>query len=168
VGRGGNRDPERLQQLTSPRASCDFCAIARGEDAAAEVVCEGDDWVAFFPRRPATPGHTLIIPREHVEDLWAASPAIGASLMQAAMKVGQAIAAAVDPEGLNLITSAGAAAEQSIRHLHLHVVPRWEDDGFGRIWPPQAPMRRDLKEDVAARIRAECRSPAEDERDKSS
>ena len=52
---------------------CDFCAIARG-DAPAEVVCEGSSWVAFFPLDPATPGHTLIIPRVHVEDLWDAGP----------------------------------------------------------------------------------------------
>jgi len=137
-------------------ASCDFCAIARGEDAAAEVVCDGDGWVAFFPHEPATPGHTLVIPRDHVEDLWAASPAAARELMEAAIKVGRAIQAALEPDGLNLITSAGAAAEQTVRHLHLHVVPRWEDDGFGRIWPPQKPMRRELKRDVAAQIRAAC------------
>jgi histidine triad (HIT) family protein len=145
-----------LQRLTSSSASCDFCAIARGEDAAAEVVCEGGRWVAFFPHEPATPGHTLVIPRNHVEDLWAASPATARELMEAAIKVGRAIQAALEPDGLNLITSAGAAAEQTVRHLHLHVVPRWEDDGFGRIWPPQTPMRRELKRDAAARIRAAC------------
>lgn len=137
---------------------CDFCAIARGDDASAEVVCEGEHWVALFPHEPATPGHTLVIPREHVEDLWAASPVFGGELMQAAIKVGRAIAAALEPDGLNLITSAGTAAEQTVPHLHLHLVPRWEDDGFGRIWPPQTPMRQQLKQDVAARIRAACRA----------
>lgn len=158
MGRGSDRHPQALQRLTSDSAACQFCAIARGDDASAEVVCAGEHWVAFFPHEPATPGHTLITPRQHVEDLWAASPVTGGELMQAAIEVGRAIAAALEPDGLNLISSAGAAAEQTVPHLHLHVVPRWEDDGFGRIWPPQAPMRRELKRDVAARIRAACRA----------
>jgi histidine triad (HIT) family protein len=138
-------------------ADCDFCAIARG-DAPAEVVCEGEHWVAFFPHRPATPGHTLVIPREHLEDLWAASPSVAGELMQAAIEVGRAIQEALRPDGLNLISSAGAAAEQTVPHLHLHVVPRWEDDAFGRIWPPQTEMPDEVKRDAAARIRAACRA----------
>lgn len=138
------------------RDDCAFCAIARGDDPSAEVVCEGEHWVAFFPKEPATPGHTLVIPRDHVEDLWAASLAIGTALIRAVIEVGRAIEIALEPDGLNLITSAGTAAEQTVPHLHLHVVPRWGDDGFGRIWPPQTPMRRDLKRDAAARIRAAC------------
>lgn len=137
--------------------NCAFCAIALG-DAPADVVCAGDVWIAFFPLDPATPGHTLIIPRDHVDDLWAATPALGAELMKAAIKVGNAIRSALEPPGLNLITSQGAAAEQTLCHLHLHVVPRWQDDGFGRIWPPQTPMRQALKRDVAARIRAACQA----------
>jgi histidine triad (HIT) family protein len=133
--------------------SCDFCAIARG-DAAAEVVCEGERWVAFFPHHPATRGHTLVIPREHVKDLWAASAAMGAELMEAAIEVGRAIRAALEPDGMNLISSAGAVAEQTVRHLHLHLVPRWEDDGFGPIWPPQTEMPEDVRRDAATRIRA--------------
>jgi histidine triad (HIT) family protein len=136
---------------------CDFCAIARG-DAAAEVVCEGEHWVAFFPLRPATLGHTLVIPRDHVEDLWAASRSVGGALMQAAIEVGRAIQDALRPDGLNLISSAGAAAEQSVPHLHLHVVPRWNDDAFGRIWPPPTEMGDELKRDAATRIRAACRA----------
>ena len=136
---------------------CDFCAIARG-DAPAEVVCEGEHWVAFFPLHPATLGHTLIIPREHVENLWAASLSVGGELMQAAIEVGRAIQHALEPDGLNLISSAGAAAEQTVPHLHLHVVPRWDDDGFGRIWPPQKETPDDVVGDAANRIRAACRA----------
>ena len=95
--------------MTTDPESCDFCAIARG-DAEAEVVCDGDHWVAFFPLHPATLGHTLIIPREHVENLWAASLSVGGELMQAAIEVGRAIQDALQPDGLNLISSAGAAA----------------------------------------------------------
>lgn len=116
-------------------SECGFCAIARGDDPEAEVVCEGRNWVAFFPLNPATPGHTLVIPRTHVEDLWKATPSLGGELMAAVINVGHAIEQVLKPEGMNLITSAGATAEQTVFHLHLHIVPRWHRDGFGRIWP---------------------------------
>src|ERR1022692_1133283 len=114
---------------------CAFCDIARGRDKAADIVCEGKDWIAFFPLNPATPGHTLVIPRSHVADLWKIDSALGCELMKAVIRVGQAINEAFKPEGMNLITSAGEMAEQTVFHLHLHVVPRWHRDGFGRIWP---------------------------------
>ena len=139
-------------------ADCAFCAIARGEDQSVEVVCEGESWVAFFPPEPATPGHTLIIPRSHAPDLWSVEPPGAEDLMAAVAKVGRAIREAVVPEGLNLITSSGAAAEQTVYHAHLHVVPRWETDGFGEIWPPKGKLPGIDLEGIADRIREACRS----------
>jgi histidine triad (HIT) family protein len=134
-------------------ASCDFCEIAAGR-ADAEVVAEGDRWVAFFPLEPATPGHTLVIPKEHVKDLWDASLDVARDLMGAVVQVGRAINSALQPDGMNLISSAGRAAEQTVPHLHLHVVPRWSADGFGEIWPSKTPTSRAVKEDAAKQIRA--------------
>jgi histidine triad (HIT) family protein len=135
---------------------CDFCAIAHGDDSSVEVVCEAESWVAFFPLNPATPGHTLIIPRVHVADLWEVEPTLGSYLMAAVIKVGRAIESALSPEGINLITSAGATAEQTVFHLHLHIVPRWHRDGFGRIWPVEGRYEDAHLEDVASRIRQAC------------
>lgn len=136
---------------------CDFCAIARGEDPSVEVVCEADVWVAFFPLEPATPGHTLVIPRTHVSDLWAAPAPLVAELMIGVAHVGGAINSAINPEGMNLITSAGDAAEQTVFHLHLHVVPRWTQDGFGQIWPIEGRRYEHVDlENVAELIRGEC------------
>lgn len=137
-------------------ADCPFCAIARGEERTVEIVCEADSWVAFFPLNPATPGHTLVIPRTHVADLWSADAMVAADLMAAVIKVGRAITAALTPEGMNLITSAGETAEQTVFHLHLHVVPRWRRDGFDRIWPPDSRYEDADLGDVASRIRRAC------------
>lgn len=134
---------------------CPFCLIAEGKDEQAVVVCQTGTWVAFFPPEPATPGHTLIIPRAHVPDLWAADDGLAAELMSAAIRVGRAIDSAVHPDGMNLITSAGEAAEQTIFHLHLHVVPRWPGDNLD-IWPPKEPMHRELRDDLADAVRAAC------------
>jgi histidine triad (HIT) family protein len=161
LGRGRNRDTEELQQFIvkaepDPAVECDFCAIARGEDDSVEIVCEATSWVAFFPHQPATPGHTLVIPRSHGPDLWSIEPEVAADLMGAVIAVGRAIRDAVVPEGLNLITSSGAAAEQTVYHAHLHVVPRWRTDGFGEIWPPKGELPGVDLEGVADRIREAC------------
>jgi histidine triad (HIT) family protein len=137
--------------------SCPFCAIARGSDQTVEIVCQSERWVAFFPLEPATPGHTLIIPRVHVSDFWEADEALAEELAVAAQRVGKAVGIGLDPEGLNLITSAGAAAEQTVFHLHLHVVPRWTRDGFGAIWPVEGKTYSDERlQDVADRVREAC------------
>ncbi len=131
---------------------CEFCQIVRGQRPA-RVVGESADTVAFFPLRPACLGHTVVIPKTHVRDLWAADSLPSTGLMQAVIHVGQAISMALRPDGLNLISSAGAAASQTVFHLHLHVVPRWSGDHIGHIWPLSEPLSDDLTDETAAVIR---------------
>ena len=137
---------------------CDFCVIARGEDRSVQVVCESEAWVAFFPLNPATKGHTLVIPRLHVADIWQLDNRLGSQLMTAVIRVGRAVQSAVNPEGMNLISSKGSAAEQTVFHLHLHVLPRWDRDGFDRIWPTDSPYEDEDLKVVGERIRAACAS----------
>ena len=141
---------------TTDEQTCDFCAIVRGDDPSVEIVCQGEDWLSFFPLNPATPGHTLVIPRTHVVDLWEADPSLGADLMGAVIRVGRAIESALAPDGMNLITSAGRMAEQTVFHLHLHVVPRWNRDGFGQIWPTGKKFEDTDLGDFAKQIREAC------------
>jgi histidine triad (HIT) family protein len=136
---------------------CEFCAIARGSDRSVEVVCESDGWIAFFPLDPATPGHTLVVPKTHVANFWQLDGSLATELTNAVIRVGRAIDRALSPEGMNLITSAGRAAEQSVFHLHLHVVPRWQRDGFGDIWPHGQRYEDANLDDAAGKIRAECK-----------
>lgn len=146
----------RCEVAGSNNADCAFCCIAHGEDDSAEIICEEESWIAFFPLNPATTGHTLIIPRVHVPDLWRVKSPLSNELMAAVIRVGNAIESALSPEGMNLITSAGATAEQSVFHLHLHLVPRWRQDGFGHIWPRGQRYERAELDDVAMRIRLAC------------
>lgn len=136
--------------------SCDFCAIARGDDRSVQIVCQGEDWVAFFPLKPATKGHTLVIPRRHIADVWALEAPLSSALMTAVIRVGRAVQDAVRPEGMNLISSKGRAAEQSVFHLHLHVLPRWREDSFDDIWPKESPFEDSELVDVAQQIREAC------------
>jgi histidine triad (HIT) family protein len=131
--------------------ACEFCGVVRGERPA-RIVGESPETLAFFPLRPVALGHTLVIPKEHVRDLWSPG-APGPQLMQVVRRVGQALTAALRPDGLNLISSAGEAASQTVFHLHLHVIPRWSGDRLGNIWPPSGPLSDGLKDETAAAIR---------------
>jgi histidine triad (HIT) family protein len=135
--------------------ACEFCRIVRGEEAA-RVVCSTSDTLAFFPLEPAALGHTLIVPRKHVRDLWSADPQLASSLMATVIQVGRALDKALHPDGMNLISSAGEAASQSIFHLHLHLIPRWANDHIRNLWPPSEPWGEEVKDEVADLVRDAC------------
>jgi histidine triad (HIT) family protein len=133
---------------------CPFCAAAAG-GATTPVVYEGTDVFALVPLRPAALGHTLAIPRRHVPDLFGLDAAEAVPLTEAVLLVAHAIRRSLRPDGLNVITSAGAAATQTVPHLHVHLVPRWEGDAFGDLWPrPSPPFPPGAVEDAAAAIRS--------------
>jgi histidine triad (HIT) family protein len=131
---------------------CEFCQIVRGEQSV-RVVSETADTLAFFPLNPVCLGHTLVIPKSHVTDLWSVDYPLSARLMQAVIRVGKAVKQALHPDGMNLISSYGIAASQTIFHLHLHVVPRWEGDPIGHIWPHSKPIATEAKDQAAELIR---------------
>lgn len=118
--------------------SCPFCAIIMGEGPA-RVVYRDDHAVAFFPLRPAALGHTLVVPRRHIPDIWELPEADAACLSRTVLRVAAALRTAVAPDGLNIIQSSGAAATQTVPHLHVHLVPRWAPDAMGPIWPAHPP-----------------------------
>jgi histidine triad (HIT) family protein len=134
---------------------CEFCRIIRREEPA-RIVCESDVALAFFPLKPAALGHTLVVPKKHVRDLWSVDELLAAELMRTAVRVAKAIRDALNPDGMNLISSVGDAAAQTVFHLHLHLVPRWEHDHIGNIWPPSEPWSETVKDEVADLIRAAC------------
>jgi histidine triad (HIT) family protein len=109
-------------------AECPFCARITGHAYDA-----GDQWsVTFEPLNPVTPGHRLFVPRTHVADALA-YPEITGYVMQYAARwaAGHRVGAC------NLITSCGAAATQTVFHLHVHLVPRRGGDGLHLPWTGQ-------------------------------
>ncbi|MDR7169358.1 histidine triad (HIT) family protein [Nocardia kruczakiae] len=116
-------------------AACPFCVIVAGEDPSAREIYRDANAVAFFPREPATHGHTLVVPTRHVRHVWELTDSDLTSLSLVTIKVAGAIRTAVAPEGLNIIQSNGHAAAQTVEHVHVHVVPRWENDRMTEFWP---------------------------------
>lgn len=108
------------------RNECPFCDIIFGW-AQAEVVYEGDEVMAIVPLRPVVAGHLLVLPKEHVPDFTSSYHLT---------RVSAAVAGHLGRryEACNLITSRGAAATQSVFHLHWHLVPRAMDDGLALPW----------------------------------
>jgi histidine triad (HIT) family protein len=127
-------------------AGCEFCHIVAAEQPA-RMVLQSDEVIAFFPLRPATLGHTLVVPTTHIPDIWRLDDDTAATLAHATMRVARAAGEALSPDGLNVIQSNGSIATQTVAHLHVHVVPRWAGDAMGPIWPIDSmPADRDENE----------------------
>ncbi len=114
--------------------------------------------VAFFPTEPAVLGHTMVVPRRHVADIWELDEETASHLARSTVRLAGAIREAVHPEGLNIIQSNGEAATQTVFHLHVHLVPRWDGDAMGPIWPKETDYSEVDKDAALARVREACRS----------
>lgn len=136
---------------------CPFCQIVHHLKPA-EVVFETATTLAFFPLEPATHGHTMIIPKHHLPDFFDLQPSDITELGATLLHVARGLRAVLNPEGMNIITSAGKAASQSVRHLHIHLVPRWTGDAVGEIWPPKVTTPEPILEEVADKIREYCQA----------
>ena len=115
------------------RPGCVFCRIVDGAEPATVVASWSSGVMAIVPLNPVTPGHVLVLPAEHVED-FTVDPDVSARCMRAAAEL------AVSPA--NVITSAGVEATQTVRYLHLHVVPRSAGDGLNLPWTDQPALDR--------------------------
>jgi histidine triad (HIT) family protein len=132
-------------------SECSFCQIATHQTPA-RVVFETTQVIAFFPLAPAVPGHTLIIPKNHIKDIWSMDDYTGCILIKGVKEVAGGIRAALRPDGVNMINSNGGAASQTVMHLHFHLVPRWNNDNFGRIWPESPSISDEHLDRLAMKI----------------
>lgn len=102
---------------------CQFCAIIE-KRAPAKIVAKFDSAIAFFPNEPAAAGHTLVVPRGHVENIWSLDESAANSLMRATVDVSRGLMNTVRPDGLSIIQSNGEAATQTVPHVHVHIGAR--------------------------------------------
>ncbi len=104
-------------------SECIFCRIIRGE-APAHFVYKDRDTVAFLDIYPVSEGHTLVVTRNHHENLFSASEEELAAVARAAKRVAHALREVLRPEGLMVFQLNGAAAGQTVFHYHMHLMPR--------------------------------------------
>ena len=135
---------------------CIFCRIARG-DLAAHVVHADDGFVAFLDHRPLFPGHTLVVPRAHVDTFLDLPADRVGPLFQLVQRVSRAVERGMSADGVfNAINN---RVSQSVPHLHVHVIPRRKKDGLkGFFWPRYAYSGEDemarVREAIAAAMEA--------------
>jgi histidine triad (HIT) family protein len=114
---------------------CLFCKIVAGE-LPSQRIDENQRTVAFMDISPATRGHALVVPRNHVTDLLEADPEDVAAVAIAAQRLAGRAIDRLGADGVNLLNSCGAAAWQTVFHLHMHVIPRYADDPLKLPWVP--------------------------------
>jgi len=129
---------------------CLFCRIVSGE-LPATVVYEDENVVAFLDHRPLFPGHTLLVPRQHVETLGDLPAKLVAPYFEAAQLLSLVVESAMDAEGT--FVAMNNRVSQSVPHLHVHVVPRRRKDGLkGFFWPRTKYKSDEEMEDVRSKI----------------
>ena len=134
---------------------CIFCEILRG-NSPASFAYEDDTVVAFMDVQPITHGHMLVVPREHAVLMADLNETVAMRSFRVARKLASAARSTLGATGVNLFVADGEVAFQDVPHFHVHVIPRYPNDGFGLTFPPnyaQPPGRAEL-ETIAAAIRA--------------
>lgn len=138
---------------TSPPGECIFCKLIAGEIPAARV-CEDELTIAFMDIGQVNPGHVLVASKRHAETLFDLEPAEASAIMQTAQRIAHAVRDAFDPPGLTLLQANGKASDQTVRHVHMHVVPRHAQDGIALSWPRKNPPLAQLEEYATVLSRA--------------
>jgi histidine triad (HIT) family protein len=132
---------------------CPFCGLVAGS-VPSQTIDSDERTVAFMDISPATPGHALVVPREHSTDLLEIDPEDLSATMAAARRMAGLMKRVLDADGVNLINSCGAAAWQTVFHFHVHVVPRYEDDPLELPWVPEEGDSDQIAQ-IAAKLRGE-------------
>jgi histidine triad (HIT) family protein len=133
---------------------CVFCRIVDGSLPSSQLVDTGTV-LGFMDTDPVTPGHVLVIPKEHLPNLADLTAELAAEMLSVARRLATALRhSGLRCDGVNLFYADGEAAFQEVFHSHLHVFPRWEGDGFviNARWGSN-PDRAEL-DGVAAKILA--------------
>jgi histidine triad (HIT) family protein len=138
-------DPTNTVDVMSA-TDCVFCGIAAGVLPSTQIA-ESERALAFLDINPVTRGHALVIPRAHAQDLFDTPPTDLTACAELGQLVAQRAMERLGADGVNLLNCSGAAAWQTVFHVHLHVIPRYADDPErDRIGPPWEIVPSDLDE----------------------
>lgn len=127
---------------------CTFCEIAAGRLPSFRVL-QDEHTVAFLDLRPASRGHTLVVPREHARDIWEISDAMHGRVARMVHRVSALVKAGLAPDGVNVRHATGAAAGQEVFHFHTHVIPRWHGHDLPAMRSPALASRSELAQVLA-------------------
>ena len=124
--------------------NCIFCKLANGI-IPTNSIYEDERFKVILDAAPATKGHALILPKEHYADLYEIDEETAAEAMKLAKRLAGKMTERLGCDGFNLVQNNKPVAGQSVFHFHLHLIPRYEDDGQKILWKPQEVPAEELK-----------------------
>ena len=130
--------------------NCIFCKIANGE-IPSKTLYEDDKFRVILDLGPASKGHALILPKEHYAELYELPEETAGEVMKLAKKMAAQMTQRLGCEGFNLVQNNGDLAGQTVFHFHMHLIPRYRDDGQKIGWKPQEATQEEL-ETIRAQI----------------
>ncbi len=137
--------------MKSTSGNCVFCKIVRKE-APSSIVYEDEQIMALMDIRPVSEGHTLVIPKQHYEDIFDAPEELIAAIYKTTQKVAFSVKKAIKADGISIVQQNGKAAGQDIFHLHVHIIPRFEGSKMPHFGDLTVVSREKLEE-MAAKIK---------------
>ena len=127
------------------KEDCIFCKIANGE-IPSKTIYEDEMFRVILDLGPATKGHALILPKDHFANLYELPDEVAGKVMQLAKKMATQMTDKLGCDGFNLVQNNGETAGQTVFHFHLHLIPRYENDGQKIGWTPGSPSQEELEE----------------------
>ncbi len=112
--------------------NCVFCKIIRGK-LEVKIIHETDSVLAFIPKNQVSKGHTLVIPKVHYENIFDISEDALSEVMRVSKELSEKYKKELGATGVNILHASGKDAQQSVFHLHIHVVPRYPNDNLD-LW----------------------------------
>lgn len=125
--------------------NCIFCKLANGEIPSATIY-EDEEFRVILDLNPATKGHALILPKEHAADLFEMPEERVQKAFALAKRMAGKMRDVLRCDGFNLVQNNGPAAGQTVFHFHIHLIPRYENDGAGITWPQGVLSEEDKNE----------------------
>ena len=125
--------------------ACIFCKIVKGEILCAKVY-EDDEILSFLDIMPSNKGHLLVIPKQHFETFTDIPAETAGSMAVVAQNLAKAVKRATGCDGYNVLMNTGKAAGQVVMHAHLHIMPKFESDGWKFEWPQEKYKEKEIDE----------------------
>jgi len=123
--------------------NCIFCKIANGE-IPSRTLYEDERFRVILDLGPAAKGHALILPKEHFDNLYELPDDWCSDVMKLAKKMAAQMTEKLHCDGFNLVQNNGTAAGQTVFHFHMHLIPRYDNDGQNINWTPGNPAAEEL------------------------
>ena len=125
--------------------NCIFCKIANGE-IPSKTIYEDEEFRVILDLGPATKGQALILPKDHFANLYELPDETAAKVMKLAKKMATQMTEKLGCDGFNLVQNNGEVAGQTVFHFHMHLIPRYVNDGQKILWTPGESTTEELEE----------------------